>query len=110
MQGRLSRLVFLFDKSLGTVSLAEKGLFDLAGRVSRNVCEYYLLRSLVTGKLVAELLEFLNGAVASGFDLYDRTCDLTETLVGKTDDGNVLDLGIFLEEVLDLDRVDVLTA
>ena len=65
MQGKLLRLVFLFDKSLGTVSLTEERLLDLAGRVPRNICKDYLLRPLVTGKLVAELFELFDRAVAA---------------------------------------------
>ena len=104
------RLILLFYKSFGTVSLAENGLLDLACGVPRNVCQYDLLRSLVTGKLVAELFELFNRTIAAGFDLDDRAGDLTESLVGESDDGNVLDLGIFLEEVLDLDGIDILAA
>ena len=101
------RLVFLFDKSLCAVSLTEERLLDLAGRVSRNISKDDLLRPLVAGKLVAELHEFLDCAVAAGFDLNDRACDLAKTLVRETNDCDVLNLGIFLEEVLDLDRKSV---
>ena len=104
------RLIFLFYKSFSTISLTENGFFDLTGGVSRNVSQDDLLRPLVAGKLVAELLEFFYSAVAAGFDLDDGACDLAQSLIGKSDYCDVLYLRIFLEEVLDLDRVDVLTA
>ena len=54
--------------------------------------------------------QWLEQEFSRGFYLNDSAGDLAQTLVGKADDRDVFYLGILLEEVLDLNGVDVLSA
>ena len=105
-----SRHILLFDKSFRAVFLAKKRLLNLACGVARHWCENNLLRTLVSRKLVAELLNLVKSAAAVRLRLDNRTGNLAETLVRKTDYRDILDLWILLKEILYLDRVDVLSA
>ena len=87
------------------------GLFDLAGSVARNVREDNTPRSLVAGKFHAELINgFLGKAFELGLELNNGGANFAQTCIRQADNGNVLDGGVAVQEVLDLHGVNVLAA
>ena len=100
----------LKDEAFSCVFLAENGLFDLARGVAGNGCKDDLARTLVPWKLKAEGIDFIFGHIFAFLDLDHRKSDLTESLFGDTDDGNVLDLCVRAEEIFDLNGINVLAA
>ena len=69
-----------------------------------------LPRSLVLRKLHAEFLDIILRAGITLFDLNDRGSLLSESLIRKSDDRDILHRLIAVQEVLDLDRINILTA
>ena len=106
----ISVLILEVYKMLLTIESSELGLLDLTCSITKDRCEDDLSGSLVTGKLKAELVYFVFSKCHAFLDLDDRTLDLSESLVGKTYDSNVLNSVVLHEEVLDLYGVEVLTA
>ena len=100
----------LKDEAFSCVFLAENGLFDLARGVAGNGCKDDLARTLVSGELKAEGIDFIFGHIFAFLDLDHRKSDLTESLFGDADDGNVLDLCVRAEEIFDLNGINVLAA
>ena len=82
-------LVLSSYKVVYAVDRTKLGLFDLSRRVSGNVSEYDLSRSLVPGKLMTEFLNFFLCKSESVLDLDDRCCNFAESLIGNTDHGYV---------------------
>ena len=100
----------LLDQTSRGVTLAELGLFDLARGIARHVGEDDLAGTLIARQTHAKLVDLLLGAGHALLDLNDGRGNLAQTLVGQADNGNVADLLVGTEEVLDLDRVEVLSA
>ena len=84
-------LVFRSDQESGAVLFAELGLLNLAGGISGNFGEDDLAGPLVAGKLSAVVVDFLLRAGEALLELDDRGRDLAQALVGKADDGDIVD-------------------
>ena len=80
------------NETLAAVDLAELRLFDLAGWISRNVGKDYSVRSLVSWKSLAEFFYFCFSTFHFRLDLDYCSCYLTESVIRKADNSNVLDL------------------
>ena len=87
----LSVLYLLCNEAFTAVDLTKLRLLDLTCGISRNVRKNKLMRSLVSWKLLAEVIDVL--FCAGHTFLYGNysSSDLAEALIGKTDNSNVLD-------------------
>ena len=91
-----------FDEAFTAIDLTKLRLFDLTGGVTGNGRENDLLGTLVARHSETEIIDLLLGAGHTLLDLNDSGGYLAETLIGQTYNGNVLDLVVRAEEVLDL--------
>ena len=108
--GFAGHFVLRSDKESGAVLFTELRLFNLAGRISGNLGEDDLAGSLVAGKLAAVVVDLFFCAGKAFLDLHDRRRNLAETLIGQADDSDVLDRLECVQEVLDLNRIEILAA
>src|SRR3954465_14735934 len=100
-------------KGLSLEQAPELALQDLAVGVARQRLgeEGDAHRSLEGGEAGADpVLQFLLARRPAGRGLNDRRRLLAERAVGKADQSRVADRGMVEQDVLDLDRIDVLTA
>ena len=80
-----------FYETSATVNFTKTWLFNLAGGISWNVSENNLAGTLVLRQCKAELINLFLVAFLSLFNLDNCRRNLAKTLVGQTDNRNVLD-------------------
>jgi hypothetical protein len=85
-------------------------LLYLSGGISGDRGKNEPSRPLVFGERLAEVPDLILREFLAVFDLDDRRRDFSQARARKADNGNVLDLGMGLEEILYLDRVDILSS
>ncbi len=99
-----------FNKTALTVLLAKNGLFNFAGGIPRYLFEDDFPRSLIAGKLLTEFVDFVFRTGYAVLELDNGKRFFAQTLVGNTDNRNVLDFFVLSQSVLFLYRLDVFTA
>ena len=106
----MSVLDLLCYKAFATVNGAKLRLFDLSRWITRNICKYDLMGSLISGKFLAERGDIILCTVVI-FLYGDDSCRyLTQSFVRQPYDRNILDGRVTSEEVLYLNGIKVLAA
>ncbi len=103
-------VALLAHEAGGTVALAQEWFLDLPGSVARDVSKDNLARTLVTRKLAAVVHDVGLGRPTTWLELNDGCRDLSQTLIGKTDNCDILNCEVSLQEVLNLNRIEVLAS
>jgi len=110
IQQNLLDFILLRHQQIGSVHLAQFGLFDLTGGIARHFGKNNLPRPLITGQIKAEIIDFRFGQRHIGFDFDDRGGDFPQPRFRQTDHRHVFDRIMTAQKVFDLHRIEVLAA
>ena len=91
------------DQTVSGEHLTEFGLFNLTGRIARDVHKDDLARTFVSGHTKAEAVDIFLGALNALLDLNNRGGNFAQPLVRQADDRDVADIRTCTDKVLDLD-------
>src|SRR4051812_27203837 len=100
-----------FDRRRGAHPLAQQELLDLAGGSLRQLAEDNASRHLESREMAAAVLDDrLLGELGPRLELDERAGGFAPPWIGSRDDGRGEHGRMPVEDVLDLDRADVLAA
>ena len=101
------RFVLSLYQPYAAVAFAKLWLFDLACGIAGNISKYVFPGPLIAGQIQTEGFQFILGKSLPFLHLNDGCSYLSETFVWKSDDRNIVDLGVGRQEGFDLYGIEV---